>query len=310
MKLIKKFGNGLKIRYMVYGHQKKQIALMEHLCLNALCRNGTPENVFRQYLKCGYSRDDLLRRFYVIDERNESKSPLPHPFVTACENGNLPVVKLFLLLGMMPNAQVMENNQTPLSTFTANRELHEVLADDTPWLDRRFSMELARIMEGQPEACIREGHVLQMLIYGFQGLKITDCGILFTQSFKELSVLAQAFVCRMLMTPRQREDVDRLTKKNHGRKHLLSSAFQLAIEDDSDANVEKRRKVIDSAALLSEATLNAMVDSMFSDEERITLLNEIMEIPDVFHTNRLLWRLKEKQMEHLVWRCSIKKQKR
>ena len=42
---------------------------------------------------------------------------------------------------------------------------------------------------------------------------------------------------------------------------------------------------------------------MFSDEERISMLYEIMKNHDVFHTSRTLWRLKVKQIEHLAWRC-------
>lgn len=124
-------------------------AFAEHIFLNALCRDNTPEEVLRQVLKCGYDRQTLSSRFFSYDKETRRSVPmpsLPHPFATACEHGNIPVIKLFMLLGVSVHASIMERNRTPLEVFKDNSAVRQVLEDDTPWLDMRFPKELAAIM--------------------------------------------------------------------------------------------------------------------------------------------------------------------
>ena len=94
--------------------QRKTPAFAEHIILNALCRKGTAEDVLKQFLKCGYDNGAMSSRFYSFDGKPrfiEKLPPLPHPFVTACEHGNIPVVKLFMLFGMRANVEIMEDKK-------------------------------------------------------------------------------------------------------------------------------------------------------------------------------------------------------
>ena len=138
--------------------ETKTLAHLQHILLNALCKDRTPSEVLRQYLKCGYEQRYLTSPFYSYDERFRyaSCAPvslLPHPFVTACVHGNIPVVRLFLLLGANPKASLGEGTPSPLEAFKDNPEINAVLSEDTPLLARRYPKELAAIMKGQVEKC-------------------------------------------------------------------------------------------------------------------------------------------------------------
>ena len=275
--------------------QRYTPAFAEHFILNVLCRQGTPEEVLRQVLKCGYDHNNLSSSFFSYDEKSDKyapKSQLPHPFVTACANGNVPVVKLFLLLGMRRNAQIMENRKSPLVVFKDNPKLREILEDDTPWLDRRFPKELAEIMKGRLEARIMKKGFIAMMIYGLQGLKITDASFVFTRQFQAYPVLIQAFVYRMLMSSRQRKAVANKIAKICGGK-CVPPVLQRAVESDNAKNVEKRKKCIDSVVLLPLEHEKKMIHSLFSEEERISLVREITENYNSFQTDKALWTIKE-----------------
>ena len=192
--------------------ETKTPAYLEHILLNALCKDRTPSEVLRQYLKCGYDKYTLSSHFYSYDVRFRHApcapvSLLPHPFVTACVHGNIPVVRLFLLLGADPKNSLMEGNQSPLEAFQGNPEITAVLSDDTPMMARRYPKDLAVVMKGQVEKSVLKGNFGQLFIYGMQGLKVTDSNIVFSWRFRNSPTLIQAFVFRMLMTPRRRKAI-------------------------------------------------------------------------------------------------------
>ena len=276
-------------------------AFADHIILNLLCKHSTPEEVLKQILKCGYDHNDLSSNFFSYDKESDkcmSKSQLPHPFVTACENVNVPVVKLFLLLGMRRNAQIMENRKSPLEVFKDTPKLRLILEDDTPWLDRRFPKELAEIMKGRLEARIMKKGFITMMIYGLQGLKITDAGFVFTRQFQDYPVLVQAFVYRMLMSSRQRKAIANKIAKICGGK-CVPPVLQKAVESDNDEHVEKRKKCIDSVVLLPLEYEKKIIHSLFSEEERISLLREITENYNAFQTDKALWMLKEDLIDEI-----------
>ncbi len=279
--------------------ETKTPAFAEHIFLNALSRNNTPEEVLKQVLKCGYDHNALSSRFFSYDKGTRRLVPmhsLPHPFAVACENGNVPVMKLFLLLGVRPNAQIMEQNKTPLEVFD-NPTVREVLEDDTPLLDMRFSKQLAAIMKGQLEANIMKKS-FNMFIYGLQGLRITDTSFVFTHRFQNYTSLEQAFVYRMLMSPRQRKAIANKISKVCGCNNV-PPALKRAIESNSDENVEKRKKCIASVGVLPLEVAIRMIDSLFSEEEQISLVRDIMDNYDAFRTNKALWSLKEELINPL-----------
>jgi len=270
-------------------------AFAEHIILNALCREGKPVEVLKQFLKCGYNSNALSSRFFSYEKKTRGlvpMSPLPNPFVTACENANVPVVKLLLLLGMRKEAKIMEHHKSPMEVFKDNSELRPALEDNTPWLDRRFPQEYADVMKGQLEAHIMKQGFMAMFIYGLQGLKITDVSLVFTRQFQDYSALVQAFVYRMLMSTRQRKGIaDRIAKVS-GRQGV-PSVLQRALESDSVENVQKRKKCLDSVGLLPMELLLTMIETLLPAEERISLVREIMNNHDLFQTDKVLWTLKE-----------------
>ena len=276
-------------------------AFADHIILNMLCKHSAPEEVLKQILKCGYDYNVLSSNFFSYRKKSDQyvpKSQLPHPFVTACENDNVPVVKLFLLLGMRRNAQIMENRQSPLEVFKDNPKLRRILEDDTPWLDRRFPKELAEIMKGRLETRIMKKSFFAMMIYGLQGLKITDASFVFTQQFQDYPALVQAFVYRMLMSPQQRKTIANKIAKICGRK-CIPPVLLRAVESDNVENVEKRKKCIDSVVLLPLEHEKKMIHSLFSEEDRISLVREITENYNAFQTDKALWTLKEELIDEI-----------
>ena len=272
-------------------------AYLEHILLNALCKDRTPSEVLRQYLKCGYDKNTLSSHFYSYDRRFRSasvapRSLLPHPFVTACSHGNIPVVRLFLLLGANPKDKLVDVNQSSLEAFQDKPEINAVLSEDTPWLARRYPRELAVVMKGQVEKCIQKNQLDQLFIYGMQGLKVTDYGIVFTQQFNNSPVFIQAFIFRMLMTPRMRKAIADKIAKTCGSE-AIPPVLRRAVESDGPKNKEKRNNLLATVNLLPEDTLRMMIHSLFTMEEMISLVREMTENSDVVRENRNLWSLNE-----------------
>ncbi len=277
-------------------------AMIEHLILNALCRDRTPAEVLRQYLKCRYNRNDLNSPFSSYNDYEypvAKLTPLPHPFATACENGNIPVVKLFLLLGAEPNAKILEHGkQSPLEAFKDKPEIQTLLTDDTPWLARRYSDELAAVMKRQIEKSILHNDILGFMFYGVQGLRITDSSIVFTREFCNSIELAQAFVYRMLMSSRQRKAIARKIEKKRGRQYI-PPVLQRAIESESAENMDKLRKIVDSSELLPEDVEFEIINSVLSKEEQISLIRLCTEKSNLYRTNRKMWLICDKLLSDL-----------
>ena len=252
--------------------ETKTLAYLQHILLNALCKDRTPSEVLRQYLKCGYNKYTLSSHFYSYDKRFRFAtcapvSLLPHPFVTACVHGNIPVVRLFLLLGANPKYCLMEGKQSPLEAFQDNPEMYAVLSEDTPMLARRFSKELAMVMKGQVEKCLLKGNYGQLFTYGMQGLKVTDSNIVFTRQFSSSPMLLQAFVFRMLMTPRRRKAIaGKITRKNGS--DAVPPVLRRAVENDGSKGREKLEKLLVMINLLPEETVRTMAHSLLTMEEK------------------------------------------
>ena len=261
--------------------ETKTPAYLEHILLNALCKDRTPSEVLRQYLKCGYEQKDLTSPFYSYDKRFRFAtcapvSLLPHPFVTACAHGNIPVVRLFLLLGANPKDSIVEGTPSPLEAFKDNPEINAVLSEDTPLLARRYPKELAAVMKGQVEKCLLKGNFGQLFIYGMQGLKVTDSNIVFSWRFSNSPTLVQAFVFRMLMTPRRRKAIVNKIIRTNGSDAVLP-VLRRAVESDGSKGREKLDKLLAMVNLLPEETMRMMARSLLTIEEKISFVGEIME---------------------------------
>lgn len=277
--------------------ETKTPAYLEHILLNALCKDRTPSEVLRQYLKCGYDKYTLSSHFYSYDVRFRYAtcapvSLLPHPFVTACIHGNIPVVRLFLLLGADPKNSLMEGNQSPLEAFQGNPEITAVLSDDTPFLARRYPKELAAVMKGQVEKCFLKRNFGQLFIYGMQGLKVTDSNIVFSWRFSNSPTLVQAFVFRMLMTPRRRKAIVNKIIRTNGSEAVLP-VLRRAVESDGSKGREKLDKLLAMVNLLPEETVRMMAHSLLTPEEKISFVGEIMEKSNDARESRNLWSLIE-----------------
>ena len=266
-------------------------AFLEHIVLNALCRDRTPADVLRQYLKCGYEDYDLNSSFnsYRDHERPVTRlAPLPHPFVTACENGNVPVVKLFLLLGAKPDAMIVNGSQSPLEAFKDTPKIHRVLSEDIPRMACRFTDELLPVMRGQIEKCIIEENVHRLLFCGMRGLKVTDSSVVFTRQFSESSELVQAFVFRMLMSSRRRKAIAATMKR---RRKSIPLTLQRALESDNIESMVKLHKLLDSAELFPEKLESMMISSFLSQDEQISLMRLYMEKSHAARGDSELWTL-------------------
>ncbi|MBR6057760.1 MAG: hypothetical protein IKP58_06285 [Victivallales bacterium] len=277
--------------------ETKTLAYLQHILLNALCKDRTPSEVLRQYLKCGYDKYTLTSNFYSYDIRFRHApcapiSLLPHPFVTACVHGNIPVVRLFLLLGANPKYCLMEGKQSPLEAFQGNPEMYAVLSEDTPMLARRFSKELAMVMKGQVEKCLLKGNYGQLFIYGMQGLKVTDSNIVFSWRFRNSPTLIQAFVFRMLMTPRRRKAIVNKIIRTNG-SDAVPPVLRRAVESDGSKGREKLDKLLAMVNLLPEETMRMMAHSLLTVEEKISFVGEIMEKSNDARESRNLWSLIE-----------------
>ena len=277
--------------------ETKTPAYLEHILLNALCKDRTPSEVLRQYLKCGYDKYTLTSPFYSYDVRFRYASCAPvsllsHPFVTACVHGNIPVVRLFLLLGANPKNCIVEGKQSPLEAFKDNPEINTVLSEDTPLLARRFPKELAMVMKGQVEKCLLKGNYGQLFTYGMQGLKVTDSNIVFTRQFSSSPMLLQAFVFRMLMTPRRRKAIVGKIIRTNG-SNAVPPVLQRAVENDGSKGREKLDKLLAMVNLLPEETVRMMAHSLLTMEEKISFVGEILEKSNNVREKRNLWPLIE-----------------
>ena len=277
--------------------ETKTLAHLQHILLNALCKDRTPSEVLRQYLKCGYNKYTLSSHFYSYDKRFRFAtcapvSLLPHPFVTACVHGNIPVVRLFLLLGADPKNSLMEGNQSPLEAFQDNPEITAVLSDDTPMMARRYPKDLAVVMKGQVEKSLLKGDYGQLFTYGMQGLKMTDSNIVFSWRFSNSPTLIQAFVFRMLMTSRMRKAIVNKIIKTNG-SDAVPPVLRRAVESDSSKGRENLDKLLAMVNLLPEETVRTMAHSLLTMEEKISFVGEIMEKSNDARESRNLWPLIE-----------------
>ena len=210
---------------------------------------------------------------------------------------------------MKANDKIMEDQKSPIDVFGDTPKLSEVLSDDTPWLAKHFPKELAVVMKGKLEAYVMKTDVFKMLIYGLQGLRITNSRFVYTRKFQNSSRIFRAFVYRMLMSSRQRKNIAKKMKEQYSTVADFNESFevlQMALDSDRPENVEKLEKIIDSASLLPDTYVSSIVNSTFSIEERISLLRRISDIPDVYRTNRTLWTLMDDLTSQVLYKlCNL-----
>ena len=186
----------------------------------------------------------------------------------------------------------MEGNQSPLEAFQGNPEITAVLSDDTPMMARRYPKDLAVVMKGQVEKSVLKGNFGQLFIYGMQGLKVTDSNIVFSWRFRNSPTLIQAFVFRMLMTPRRRKAIVNKIIRTNG-SDAVPPVLRRAVESDGSKGRENLDKLLAMVNLLPEETMRMMAHSLLTVEEKISFVGEIMEKSNDARESRNLWSLIE-----------------
>ena len=249
----------------------------------ALCRTGTPTEVYAHIMRCGYDADFLNEEHYAI-HYGPLYGYLPHhPLSEACIGDNVETARFLLDFGVDPDPDIKWGrfkSRPPRQYAIGKAEftrLFERNGDDSPWW--HFSVSADGKMTGLwpvspnilhlPSPSLLVWHVMR-------GLRLYTPEMLLHDDFRKFPAVLQEFICRVGV---KREEYASYQEwlAAHGADANLLDIFRVSWTPCAEKSREALVNLLISSGLLERNRLFSLVNELLPPHDLVSLLMEFRE---------------------------------
>ena len=267
-----------------------------------LCEAGSPREVLKQVKKCGFD-DKILQCPFLIRENSPIPvHPMAHPFTTACNASNLPVVRLMMELGADPDA-VLHSQKTIRQAFADSTQVIELFEGGKNWWKAEYPEAKKMRLQGDLGGAILAGEPSEAIWLMLHGVWLTSPGFLASDEFGKQSHAFKEVVCRMGIPDEQLNDFHGWLKVNCADEDVLELLDAMIRGKEDEENQEIVEKLLLSVNLLRDAHLGELVAGTLPFSDQIRLLKGLVSEFDGSNHQRFIEKTIAALLKEILCAC-------
>ena len=257
----------------------------EHEELRALCtlcgEEGKPKDALSQMKKSGFDSTLLNKRFFVYEAGPILVHPTMHPFSTACNTKNYPIVRLMIEIGVDPDALFLGgyDHMSPREVFADNPQLQELFEGGKCWWKAEYADAKKQELQGELERNILKGEASEAVWLMMHGVRLASPSVIADGDFGKLPLAFQEVVCRMGIPENRLQVFHSYLKKNCADEEVVD-ILETLLETKGDEGREPVEKLLLSMELLREDRLDEFVNSSFTTPVKTSMLRHFINAYD------------------------------
>lgn len=243
----------------------------------ALCRTGTPTEVYAHIMRCGYDADFLNEEHYAI-HYGPLYGYLPyHPLAEACIGDNVGTARFLLEFGVDPDPDIKWGRfkSRPPRLYAIGKaeftRLFETKGDDSPWW-----------LNGEPGLCPMGLHQQRLpqpaviIWHVMRGRRLDSPEAFLHDDFRKFPAVLQEFICRIGV---KREEYASYQEwlAAHGADANLLDIFRVSWTPCAEKSREALVNLLISSELLERNRLFSLVNELLPPHDLVSLLMEFRE---------------------------------
>jgi len=243
----------------------------------ALCRNGTPTEVYAHIMRCGYDADFLNEEHYAI-HYGPLYGYLPnHPLSEACIGDNVETARFLLEFGVDPDPDIKWGRfkSRPPRLYAIGKpeftRLFDRNGDDSPWW-----------LNGEPGLCpmgLNQLHLpppARIIWHVMRGCRLDSPETFLHDDFRKFPAVLQEFICRIGVKREEYAFYQEWLAAHDADANLLD-IFRLSLASCTEKSRDTLNNLLISSELLDKNRLVTLVNELVPPHDLVSLIMEFRE---------------------------------